>query len=429
MKKWALLFLSLASFFAVAANSVLPPTGLKIVNPFSGVGDKTNPVIRVMGVQRGDWVRIYTDSNCRNQVGEAQARYQLVHITTSPLAPGDYLFYVKIVRRGVASVCSVKSARYKLVTVSDRQTLSFSMQDPNASMSTDTTPILRIKGASEGDLVRLYTDAGCTQMVGSQVVSGAMTDLAVSRPLPPGDYSFYADVVGTKRPMDCFDSKINYTVSPIVIDQFNNYFASNNGLETFEKNRLWAEQVAENPWGQLMINVVVGPTPMSFLAAMPEERTEAARALAFNEHGLVDLIPLEEPGATILQEGVFVETPPFHEWQRKTFSPLEGQFQAQIVEVGKYSARIRFPLIPETDWYSIEKTNLKTMTDESFLILIYPPVSESGTHIEYLLVGLRPAWEYTIQISAMARGVFFLDVDRAHTSVRFKTGGNPISSR
>ena len=69
------------------------------------------------------------------------------------------------------------------------------------------------------------------------------------------------------------------------------------------------------------------------------------------------------------------------------------------------------------------------MTDESLFILIYPPAPGRGTHIEYLLVGLRPAWEYTIQINAMARGVFFLDVGRAHTSVHFKTGGNPVSSR
>ncbi len=429
MKKWALFFLLIVLVSVAAINSVLPPSGLKIVNPASEVGSKKTPTIRVMGVQRGDLVKIYTDSSCLNQVGEGRARYQLVHITTSSLQSGNYLFYAKIIRRGEASACSLKSAKYKLITEPEQPALSLSMQDPNASADVDTTPTLRVKGVSKGDLVRLYRDANCTQMVGSQTAGDAMLDLTVSVPLSPGNYSFYVEIVGEKRSVACFASGLNYTVNPIVKDDIADYVAGDNKLDAFEKNRLWALRVAENPWSGLSINVVTMLTPMSFLATRIEKRREAARALALNEHGLVDSVPLGEPDSRILQQGTFVKAPLVHEWQRKAFSPLEGKFKAQVLEVGKYSAKIRFPLIPEADWYFLEITNLKTMTDESLLILIYPPDSGNETYIEYLLVGLKAAWEYTIQINAMARGVFFLEVGRAHASVHFKTGGNPVSGR
>ncbi len=350
LKKCGLVFALVVLAFRGEANGIRPPSSLKVVNPANGVvGGLETPTVRVVGVALGDRAILYTDSACQNQVGEAVARHHLVHITTSPLSPGDYLFYAKIVRKGKESPCSRASARYQFVSNLHRPSLP-PLSSPVAS------PVA-----------------------------------------PPSDAM--AD-----------------------------YSPEDRSLAAFEKNRRWAERVAANPWGQLVINVVTMLTPMSFLAPHTDARMEAARALVANERGLVDIIPPGEARAVVLREGEFALAPVSHQWQWKTFPPLEKGLRAHVLEVGKYSAKIHFPLIPEADWYSLQITNLKTMLDENFFILIYPPTSEESTSIEYLIVGLRSGWEYNIQISAMARGIFFLDRVRARATVSFKTGGNPVSA-
>ncbi len=81
----------------------------------------------------------------------------------------------------------------------------------NASIDFDDTPTIVVNGVSNGDQVKLYTDASCTTEIGSFTSSGSTVEVTTN-PLGVGSYDFYVTVQGVGATISaCSSTGINYT--------------------------------------------------------------------------------------------------------------------------------------------------------------------------------------------------------------------------
>lgn len=79
------------------------------------------------------------------------------------------------------------------------------------SPSAEASPTVRVSPLSINDLVSLYSDPTCSQLIGSAVANGTSVDITTSA-LPLGTTSFYSTVVGGLNPSECLSTGIFYTV-------------------------------------------------------------------------------------------------------------------------------------------------------------------------------------------------------------------------
>ena len=85
---------------------------------------------------------------------------------------------------------------------------SLSLLFPNISPGLDNTPTIRVGGVKSGDRVGLFTDANCSNSVGSGTASGGTIDITSSA-LTAGSYTFYATVTQAET-SDCSTASVNY---------------------------------------------------------------------------------------------------------------------------------------------------------------------------------------------------------------------------
>ncbi|HXH30845.1 MAG TPA: fibronectin type III domain-containing protein [Bacteriovoracaceae bacterium] len=89
------------------------PNGLEIVVP---VPARETPTVRISGVESGDTVRLFTDSSCTTEVAVGIATGSTVDLTTSTLAPGNYVFYSNSTNDLIGvSACSSVNLPYSAV--------------------------------------------------------------------------------------------------------------------------------------------------------------------------------------------------------------------------------------------------------------------------------------------------------------------------
>ncbi len=191
------------------------PTELELSSPSTTYGKNPNPIILVKGVSSGNNIRIFTDSECLNQVGAAPAVASTVLITVSvPISNGTHQFYANASNAIGSSACSSTGVTY-ILGDEPLSPSNITLHDPAVNSSDDTTPTLLIDGVVPNDTVRLFTDQDCQLERGqATVATGASSVLITATPaLPPGNYLFYANSSNIYGASGCTLISIAYSLS------------------------------------------------------------------------------------------------------------------------------------------------------------------------------------------------------------------------
>ena len=87
------------------------------------------------------------------------------------------------------------------------------LSNPNTSPSKVRTPLLIVDGVVKGDVIKLYSDSGCSAQLATGITSGASISFNIATPLNDGVYKFYANATDpTGNRSSCSSSYASYTV-------------------------------------------------------------------------------------------------------------------------------------------------------------------------------------------------------------------------
>lgn len=193
------------------------PTELILVTPNSSPGNIANPTVRVSGVRAGVVVKVFKENNCTNVVGSGNATGASVDIQLNSLGvDASYSLYARTRDAfNTDSNCSVANLVYVLDRTAPSTPTGLTLVSPVSSPSQDRTPELQITGVISGDIVKLFSDANCTTLVGEGTSTGNTINVA-SEELIDGDYNFHAksyDLAGNAS--TCSVAGKSYTVDNI----------------------------------------------------------------------------------------------------------------------------------------------------------------------------------------------------------------------
>lgn len=187
-------------------------TGMTLLSPSSSPNTDSTPTIMLTGLLNGETANIYVDAACSVSYGSAVASGTSATITTNPVAPGVQLFYTNSTNSLGTGTCSSALLSYEYTGVMPTSASMLSLYIPSTSPNYDSTPTILANGVANGDTVSIYTDAGCTALVGSAYASSSSVQVTTSA-LAAGAYSFYTNsnnVIGTSA---CTGAMVSYTYS------------------------------------------------------------------------------------------------------------------------------------------------------------------------------------------------------------------------
>ncbi len=187
-------------------------TGMTMLVPGSSPGSDATPVIRLSGLLNGETANIYVDSACALSYGSAVASGTTATITVNPLAPGVHLFYTNSTNTLGTGACSSALLTYEYTGVFPTTASMLSLFDPTVSPNYDSTPTILASGVANGDTVSLYTDSGCTALVGSAGATSTTVQITTSA-LSVGAHTLYTrstNVIGTSP---CSTGLVTYNYS------------------------------------------------------------------------------------------------------------------------------------------------------------------------------------------------------------------------
>ena len=197
---------------SVEVERVAAPSGLELVDG-EAISEDHSPAVRVLGVRRGDLVRVYRDSFCQLPVGLGIAKGSSVDIETAPLPLGYHTLFA---RSGPSlermSDCSSASVDYGVEDAA--APAGVILLHPLTASHVHDTPQVRVEGVLPGDMVRLYADDLCRKSISHPVsASGTAVDIE-TWPLPEGkNYQLYVRYIRAGvNLIDCWDSGLNYNV-------------------------------------------------------------------------------------------------------------------------------------------------------------------------------------------------------------------------
>jgi hypothetical protein len=181
------------AFFSYTYLGVAPTnaTSMTLVSPTSSPSTVSTPTFLLSGVVAGETSSIYIDSSCTDSYGSAVASGTTVNVTSNAIAPSTVQYYTKATNTAGSTTCSVARLSYTYSGVAPTSASALTLTDPTSSPNYDSTPTFLAAGVANGDTVKIYTDSGCSSMVGSSVVGNATTVLVTSSALSVGTYSFY----------------------------------------------------------------------------------------------------------------------------------------------------------------------------------------------------------------------------------------------
>ena len=174
-------------------------TSMALQNPVSSPGSVATPTILLGGVVSGETINIYNDAGCSALYGSAVAGGSTVSITTNQLAPGPNNFYTNTTNASGTSTCSSNLLSYTYNGVAPVTITSLTLQNPTSSPNYDSTPTFTATGSSNGDTVTIYTDSGCTSLVGTASATSSSV-LITSSVLTVATHNFYSqssNILGT----------------------------------------------------------------------------------------------------------------------------------------------------------------------------------------------------------------------------------------
>ena len=179
---------------ALRGVPTLPPVWtLRMHHPDDIIGRIDTPMLRAeleLDRQRhGMEVAVYTDEECRNEVGRGAApirttiyevsndvEFRMAHsqdayIVTKPLEPGVYNFYAKVFHGKEFSECTRadESVFYEILPPLENPPVvsrppsptGITLVHPNVSASKSHNPTLRVEGVQLGDYIRFFRDSSC----------------------------------------------------------------------------------------------------------------------------------------------------------------------------------------------------------------------------------------------------------------------------
>ena len=204
------------------------PSSLSLVAPAKASSAVKTPTIEVSGMQSGDAVKLFSDSQCSREVGSGTATGGSIRITTQQLGLGNYRFYANITRNGVTSQCSTVSTDYEVLDSNQQQAegqqniqqqvvvpdapSSLSLVRPNRPSSTQRRPVVKVSGVQAEDVVKLFRDDQCTKEVGSGTAKAGNIRIRTKRRLRPGVYRFYANTTRDGVTSPCSTANAGYVV-------------------------------------------------------------------------------------------------------------------------------------------------------------------------------------------------------------------------
>lgn len=166
--------------------------------------DPDEPEFTVRGdLKIGQMVRLYTGSNCQTLRDEKKVTNNFsVKLYSSPLINNGYYTYkIKVYNReGDSSPCLDTNVKYSF-------TNGFTLPTPSVGISSTNIirqPTINVTGAQQGNPVSFYTDANCTQFIGSaNAGANGEANLVPAVPLEDGDYRFYAKTIINGETIAC----------------------------------------------------------------------------------------------------------------------------------------------------------------------------------------------------------------------------------
>ena len=401
-----------AEYEVLAPTITVPeaPSNLTLQNPVAEVGTNPNPTVRIEGVQKGDIVRLYSGQDCAREIGLTIAQSETVSIPIKVSLPlGKHLFFAKVNRKRVNSPCSKMGLAYTLIPEAP---IAVAIQVPSTAESYNTTPVVRASGVRHWDVVKLYSDESCKIEVGSTVARDVTADIPVSYALTPGAYTFFAKIFRKRHPSACSQASSNYTVKSLPQKDLQNFDDPSPDFDrwgAYSQNRKWMRQIAQNYWSQLKVEVEGLPSAMIQSALEIRDRKEAAAALLLNEFGLVDSFVRGLSGEIVGQG---------------EFNIDDEKGKLEVLKIGAYSAKIKFPIISRANWYRVEIVEGNMGGRKVLSVrLERPPLHRN--HIEYLVAGLIPNQNYVAYVTVLS-GQRLLAINLGTTESRFKTGGQCI---
>lgn len=83
---------------------------------------------------------------------------------------------------------------------------------PSNSTGFDYTPTIKILGVKAGDLIKLFSDSSCTNLVGSETATSTSVEITTSE-LSVGNFTFYATATNENSNVsECSSNSLNYTL-------------------------------------------------------------------------------------------------------------------------------------------------------------------------------------------------------------------------
>lgn len=182
------------------------------------------PNVTVSGLEPDDTLEFYRDAACQEPVDsekvedlESAAVFQLEEL---PFLNETYYYYHRVTD-GVKnpSPCSTEPLVYDFHVPPPVIPLSLTVSSRNEM---DPNPIVTVGGVSQGYTVNVYTDALCSQKVGSQFIDAyniSSIDILVELPLPEQglaaeafEFSFYANMSDQRGYSDCSTATAQYVL-------------------------------------------------------------------------------------------------------------------------------------------------------------------------------------------------------------------------
>jgi hypothetical protein len=171
---------------------ITPSLAFKL--PASSPGNNPTPTLTVLDLSAGSTAKIYSDSSCLVSLGTSTSAStgSSVDVTLSTaLSPGLTTLYAKsFTPGGSSSSCSFVSLLYYL----DTQVLpitSLSLVSPTTDFETDPSPVIRVSPLELGSTINLYSNSGCTTLIGTKVGTDTTEDVTLTLSTP-AIYNIYA---------------------------------------------------------------------------------------------------------------------------------------------------------------------------------------------------------------------------------------------
>ncbi len=213
--KWSDCSTAHAAYQVSLPTTISIPVNLRLFTPDRASSTLKTPTVEVSGVYVSDVIRIFSDSQCTQQVGSGTSQSGRIRITTQKLELGSHRLYANVTRDGVTTDCSTNYIDYTVVRPLNPSHLR--LVRPNRTFSTRSRPPVEVSGVRAEDVVRLFSDRQCTNQVDSGTSTGESILFATTT-FRPGNYRFYANLTRADETSLCSTAFIDYQVLAPVDD-------------------------------------------------------------------------------------------------------------------------------------------------------------------------------------------------------------------